>query len=104
MVVDRLRAVLACASDGLMSLDAPCKPGTGLTVGLGTGERLISKNPVLGLCTLVTIPRYPCLVPSYRIVCDPGGACVQVRVIYFPSGIGDRYPRLTSVVPVSGFH
>ena len=85
-----LITVLTCARDGLMSLGASCKPGTGLTVGLGTGERLISKNPVPGLCTLVTIPRYPCLVPSYRIVCDSGGACVQVRVIYFPSGIGDR--------------
>ena len=49
--VDRwcLIAVLACARDGLMSLDAPCKPGTGLTVGLGGGERLTSKYPVLGL-------------------------------------------------------
>ena len=64
--VDRLRAVLASASEDLMSLVASCKPGTGLTVGPGSGERLISKYPVLGLCTLVTIPRYPCLsIPDY---------------------------------------
>ena len=47
--VDCLKAVLACARDGLMSLDASCKPGTGLTVGLASGERLTSKYPVLGL-------------------------------------------------------
>ena len=47
--VDGLKAVLACARDGLMSLDASCKPGTGLTAGLASGERLTSKYPVLGL-------------------------------------------------------
>ena len=49
VVVDRFKAVLACARDGLMSLGAPCKPGTGLTVGLGGGEHLTSKYPVSGL-------------------------------------------------------
>ena len=49
VVVDRFKAVLACARDGLISLSAPCKPGTGLTAGLASGERLTSKYPVLGL-------------------------------------------------------
>ena len=51
-----LESVLDAERDGLMSCTAPCKPGTGLTVGLGSGERLTSKNPVSGLWTLVTRP------------------------------------------------
>ena len=44
-----LMAVLVMERDDLTSLVAPYKPGTELTVGLGSGERLTSKNPVMGL-------------------------------------------------------
>ena len=59
LVVDGLSlgSVLDIERDGLMVWVVPCKPGTRLTVGLGSGKRLTSKNPVSGLWTLVTRPR-----------------------------------------------
>ena len=49
VLVDRLslESVLVNKREGLMSRVVPCKPGTGLTVGLG--EYLTSKKPVSGL-------------------------------------------------------
>ena len=44
-----LGSVLVREEDSLMVCVVPCKRVTGLTVGLGIGERLSSKNPVLGL-------------------------------------------------------
>ena len=44
-----LGSVLDVERVALMSRAASCKPNIGLTVGLGSGERLTPKYPVLGL-------------------------------------------------------